>query len=91
MAITTSNVTLTPQGGWTQLAVSATSFLRLSKMPHHVPVYLAFGASAPAAGAGNGFRWDCGETFFESAIGVKVWGRIANNATDKVIVSVYND
>lgn len=91
MAITTSNVTLTPQGGWTQLAAGATGFLRLSKMPPDVPVYLSFGVAAPTAGAGAGFRWECDDIFFSSAITVKVWGRISQNANGKVIVSVYND
>jgi hypothetical protein len=87
--ITTSNVTLTPQGGWTQLATGATSFLRLSKIPHNQPVFLGFGASPPTPG--TGFRWDCHDIFFECAIGVAVWGRILETSTDKVIVSVFND
>jgi hypothetical protein len=199
MTITTANYQLNPQDGWVQVATSASSFLRLSKVPHHLPVWLAFGASAPAtvsaAGSGtftfsggvptagqtvvigtetytfrasaslafevtiggsanatatnfaavvnststlvnasdnlagvititakvpgsagnyatssaathvsaggaaltggvdinSGFRWDCSEIFFECAVGVKTWARIAPDQNSFAKISVFND
>jgi hypothetical protein len=49
MAAVTNNYDLKPQDGWVQVAAGGvTSFLRLNKFPHHVPVFLAFGSSAPS-------------------------------------------
>lgn len=57
MTVVTANYTLHPQDGWVQIASGGvTSFLRLSKREHHVPVFLAFGSSAPSLNptAGSG-------------------------------------
>jgi hypothetical protein len=42
-----TNVTLHPQDGWVQLSAGVTAFLRVSKFPDHVPVFLYAGSSAP--------------------------------------------
>jgi len=48
MTTSTTNTHLHPNDGWVQVAASATAgFLRLSYFPHHIPVFLAFGSSAP--------------------------------------------
>ena len=89
MAAVMNNVTLTPGGGWTALtSANITSFLRLSKLPEHAPVFLYVGGSAPASTVA-GFRWIKCETFFQGAISGNVYARISNNANDKVIVSVF--
>ena len=42
-----TNVTIHPQDGWVQLSAGVTNFLRVSKFPDHVPVFLYAGSSAP--------------------------------------------
>ena len=89
MAASTTNVTLLPGAGWTQLtSANITAFLRLSKLPKHSIVYLQPSASKPSTPVG-GFRWTCEETFFEGALATNMWARIQNNANDEVIVSVF--
>lgn len=90
MAAAVTNVTLTPGSGWQALtSANITSFLRLSKFPHHVPVYLTVGTSAPTGPAVGGFRWEKMDTFFQGAITGNVYARIQNNSNNEVIVSVF--
>lgn len=50
----TTNVKLRPNDGWVLLTSNApTAFLRLSKIPHHIPVYLAWGSSPPTLVGAN--------------------------------------
>jgi len=90
MAAVMNNVTLTPQGGWTALtSANITSFLRLSKFPCHVPVFLYVGSSAPTGTPTGGFRWATDHTFFQGALTGNVYARIQNNANADVHVSVF--
>jgi hypothetical protein len=89
---TTSNTVLNPGAGWVQLPTdSITYFLRLTKFPSHVPVYLYFGASAPAGQPSGGFRWDSGCTWFNGPITGNLYARIQNNSNGPVTVSVFSN
>jgi phage tail sheath gpL-like len=46
---TTANIAIHPQDGWVELASGgATAFLRVSHIPHHIPLFLYVGSSAPS-------------------------------------------
>lgn len=48
MAVVTNTFTLHPQDGWVQIAAtSVAAFLRINHTPHHVPIFIAVGATAP--------------------------------------------
>jgi hypothetical protein len=92
MAVAVTNVTLTPNGGWTDLTTAnTTTFLRMSKLPKYSTVFLAFGSSAPANTVAGGFRWACEEIFFQGALADKVYARVQHNSNDNVVVSVFNN
>lgn len=86
----TTNVTITPGEGWVALtSANITSFLRVSKFPHHVPVFLAFGSTPPSSTTAGGFRWEEKSTYFQGTLTGNVYARIQNNSNDNVVVSVF--
>lgn len=55
--ITTTNTTLHPQDGWVEVnSATVANFMRCSYLPSHIPVWIAFGSSAPSLNgtAGSG-------------------------------------
>lgn len=89
--IITSNVTLSPGDGWVLISpTSVGSFLRISHIPAHVPIYLTVADTLPTA-HGLGFRVDCDSVHFDGGFTGNLYARIATTATAKVIVSIWQN
>lgn len=89
--VITSNVTLNPNDGWVLISpTSVGSFLRISHIPAHVPIYLTVADSLPTT-PGIGFRVDCDSVHFDGGFTGNLYARISANATAQVIISVWQN
>lgn len=86
----TTNVVLQPGAGWTLLSSNPTgAFLRINKLPAHVPVFITWAASLPTSNTGGYRLVEC-DTHFEGAITGNLYGRLKNNTNDEVTISVFS-
>jgi hypothetical protein len=89
-APTVTNVTLHPADGWVQLSpTTITTFVRISKFPNHLPIYLTWAASKPTGTPQGGYRMDTCDTHFDGAATGLLFGRVQNNANGTARVSTY--
>lgn len=89
--VITSNITLKPQDGWVLISpTSVGSFLRISHIPAHVPIFLTVADSLPTT-LGVGFRVDCDSVHFDGGFTGNLYARIANNSNAAVIISVWQN